>query len=154
ATDGQPRAWTTGPLLSNVNNVRFNAWNGINGAPQALYLMDWSSGKEIRALKPELAAGPVGQPNRWSGHASPIAAVAAASLRRDLVASGSEDKTIGLWRMQTGKFLTSLEGHAGAVRIVAFAGDDRILVSSGDDRTIRLWEVATFQRLMTIAPKG
>jgi WD40 repeat protein len=154
AADSQPRAWTTGAVTAqgNLNFARFNAFGGI-GTPQAIYLNEWNGPKELRALKTEMLA-PAGQQNRWAGHAAPIAAVAAATSRRDLVASGSEDKTVGLWRMQTGKFLASLEGHGGAVRTVAFAADDRILVSSGDDRTIRLWEVATFQRLLTIAPKG
>jgi RNA polymerase sigma factor (sigma-70 family) len=47
-----------------------------------------------------------------------------------------------LFRLGTSRFL-----HAGAVRAIAFADNDRVIVSAGDDHLIRLWDAATGKEL-------
>ena len=77
---------------------------------------------------------------------SPVLSVAFAADGNTL-ASGSEDKTIRLWDVRSGKELRRLEGHTGSVTSVAFAPDGRTLVTGSEDNTIRLWDVATGKEL-------
>ncbi|MGL4555617.1 MAG: WD40 repeat domain-containing protein, partial [Gemmataceae bacterium] len=58
------------------------------------------------------------------------------------VATAGGDRAVILWDAG-GKLVKRLEGHAGRVHAVAFAGDT--LISSGDDRTVRFWGVAKRQ---------
>jgi WD40 repeat protein len=57
------------------------------------------------------------------------------------VVSGSGDKTIQLWDVESGKAIRSLIGHSGLVRSVAFSPDGKRVVSGSFDQTIRLWDV-------------
>ena len=59
------------------------------------------------------------------------------------LASGSTDKTIRLWDVETQRSLGQLTGHGGEVEGVAFSPDGRTLASASADNTIRLWDVAT-----------
>jgi RNA polymerase sigma factor (sigma-70 family) len=74
------------------------------------------------------------------GHRGAVKSVAF-SPDGKLLASGSEDRTVKLWRVATGETLTTLSGHTGHVRAVAFSRDGAVLASGGADRTVRLWEV-------------
>ncbi len=59
------------------------------------------------------------------------------------IASGSEDNTICLWDMFTGKQEKILIGHTHRVYSVAFSPDGKTLASGSDDNTVRLWRVDT-----------
>lgn len=58
-----------------------------------------------------------------------------------LVASGSVDKTIRIWDVQTRKTVHVLRGHRGSVNSVSFSSDGKRLASGGSDNTIRIWNV-------------
>jgi WD40 repeat protein len=58
-----------------------------------------------------------------------------------VLASGSDDHTIKLWRVTDGQLLETLTGSSEAVLSVAFSPDGRLLASGSSDGTIRLWSM-------------
>jgi WD40 repeat protein len=65
--------------------------------------------------------------------------------------SGSWDKTIKLWQVDTGNLVRTLSGHWGGVRSVAFSPDGKLLASGGGDNTIKLWNVTTGAEVRTLS---
>ncbi|MEB3341052.1 WD40 repeat domain-containing serine/threonine-protein kinase [Okeania sp.] len=71
-----------------------------------------------------------------------------------IVASGSEDETIKLWEVNSGREILTLRGHLGYVNSVAFSPDGKILASGSDDKTIRFWDVQTGKLLCILGDWG
>ena len=65
------------------------------------------------------------------------------------LASGSDDKTVKLWDVASGR-LRSLAGQEGRVLSVAFDPQGRSLASGSSDGTVKLWDVASGQLLRTL----
>jgi small GTP-binding protein len=59
------------------------------------------------------------------------------------IVSSSEDKTIKLWDLKTGKCRATLKGHNEKVYCVALTPDGKTIVSGADDKTIKLWDLKT-----------
>ena len=74
----------------------------------------------------------------------------AVSLYGQILASGSADRTIKLWQLDTGRELLTLRGHTDAVVSVAISPNEQILASSSADKTIKLWQLSTGQQLRTL----
>jgi hypothetical protein len=53
----------------------------------------------------------------------------------------SDDKTARIWDAATGKEITVLRGHEGAVQSAAFSPDGARIVTASDDKTARIWDV-------------
>ena len=60
-----------------------------------------------------------------------------------LLVSGSEDKTIKLWDIQTGGVVRTFQGHTDRVRSVSISANCTIIASGSNDKTIRLWDTQT-----------
>lgn len=56
-----------------------------------------------------------------------------------VLASGSQDKTIQLWDINTLSHLKTLTGHEEGVTAVVYSPDGNTLASGSEDGTIRLW---------------
>jgi WD40 repeat protein len=66
------------------------------------------------------------------------------------LASGSDDKMLILWDVQSGQQLRTLEGHTGVVYSVAFSPDGATLASASWDKTVVLWDAMSGRRLRTL----
>lgn len=67
-----------------------------------------------------------------------------------MLASPSEDRTVRIWDINTGKLLRTLKGHKSPIRCVAWSPDNQVLASGYDDYTIRLWnpEIGKLLRIL------
>jgi WD40 repeat protein len=67
-----------------------------------------------------------------------------------MLASASEDNTIKVWDVATGRELRTLAGTANGVNTVAFSPDGRTIASGGGDALVRLWDVGSGQALRAL----
>ena len=67
-----------------------------------------------------------------------------------LLATGSIDGEICLWRWRENQQLLNFQGHSNIVMSLAFSPDGQKLASTSVDRTVKLWDVATGQCLLTL----
>jgi WD40 repeat protein len=78
----------------------------------------------------------------FNGHTGKINSVAISSDNTFII-SGSEDKTIRIWDVASGKLINVLEGHTSRVSSVALSKNDQFIVSGSWDKTVRLWDRVT-----------
>jgi WD40 repeat protein len=94
---------------------------------------------------------------KLEGHTKPVTCVVVGCMessgRRCLV-SGSADRTLRVWDVDTFECIHELRGHSGEVRCVSdvfVGGDGRHMVASGSgDKSVRVWDVGsgTFVRVL------
>ena len=101
-----------------------------------------------KAIEPLLQSA-ASEAQTLSGHTDTVWTIATSSKQK-VLASGSFDRSIRLWDLQTGSLMRTLAGHRDAVRSVAFSPDGTILVSGSSDKTIKVWDVATGQLSRTL----
>jgi WD40 repeat protein len=66
---------------------------------------------------------------------------------------GAQD--LYVWDLTTGREAAAFRGHPPGVTAVAFSPDSRRLISLGQDKTLKVWDVATGQELLSLpAPTG
>ena len=66
------------------------------------------------------------------------------------LASGSRDKTVKLWDVETKQNIATLVGHTYWVKSVSFSPDGTTLASGSRDKTVKLWDVETKQNIATL----
>lgn len=85
-----------------------------------------------------------------TGHSDSVWSIALGQNDQTLV-SGSADRTIKVWNLNTGQLIRTLSGHTDIVRSVALSSDGEILASGSGDRTIKLWNLQTGRELRTLS---
>jgi WD40 repeat protein len=89
------------------------------------------------AKKPEAVA-------RWTKHDSYVSAlVALRQGEKNVVISGSYDRTLVWWDAASGQGIRSVEAHQGWIRHVVPTPDGSRLVSVGDDMLVKIWDAVT-----------
>ncbi|MDF2441161.1 MAG: hypothetical protein JWN98_2145 [Abditibacteriota bacterium] len=58
-----------------------------------------------------------------------------------LLCSGSDDKTVRLWRVKDGKLIHTFKGHKAKVNSVHFAPHGKTVASGSYDGTVKLWRI-------------
>ena len=77
-----------------------------------------------------------------SGHTLAVNSLTFSSDGKSLV-SGSNDRTVKLWDVQTGGVVKTFYGHTGFVWSVSISSDCTRIASGSIDRTIHLWDIQT-----------
>ena len=77
-----------------------------------------------------------------SGHTGPVKSLAFSSDGTSLV-SGSDDKTVKFWDVQTGGVVKTFHGHTKWVTSVSISADCTMIASGSNDSTIHLWDTQT-----------
>ncbi|MCK5719648.1 MAG: WD40 repeat domain-containing protein [Thiomargarita sp.] len=67
------------------------------------------------------------------------------------LASASDDNSIKLWEVSTGKELSTWRDYPGDdILTIAFSPNGQLLASSGNDQIISLWKISTGQKISTL----
>lgn len=86
---------------------------------------------------------------QFEGHKDWVRCVAFSPNGKYIV-SGSDDRTIRLWNVETGEAaFKPFEGHEDEVHSVAFSPDGKYITSGSVDHTIRLWNIETGKVILT-----
>ncbi|KAK3326978.1 WD40-repeat-containing domain protein [Cercophora scortea] len=88
-------------------------------------------------------------PTKSRGHFSKVTC-AVFSPSGGILASGSQDTTIKLWR-RDGVEQRKLTGHSDSITHMAFSPDGQTLASASADHTVKLWSTETGALLHTLA---
>ncbi len=142
--DGTVKFWRSNPFNQKivpssitdqpeaVNSVSFSPeTNAANAAMMATGGNDqqvrlWVAGANGYSLFKQL-----------SGHSAAVNSVVF-DHQGQLLASGSDDRTIRLWTNQ-GDLVRVINAHEQPVTGIAFSGDDRLLVTGSQDKTAKVW---------------
>jgi WD40 repeat protein len=63
-----------------------------------------------------------------------------------LVISGSDDRSVRVWELASGRLIHTLEGRTGLVKAVAVSPDGRLVIA-GNDNTVRVWVLSSGDEL-------
>ncbi|KAF9346120.1 hypothetical protein BGX26_002396, partial [Mortierella sp. AD094] len=84
-----------------------------------------------------------------SGHSKVVGSLSF-SVAGDHIISGSDDKTVRLWNVDTSDCTRTLLGHTDAVKSVAYSPKGTLIASGSYDKTIRLWDHNTGECIFTL----
>ncbi len=87
-----------------------------------------------------------GQKHALLGHRNVVVSIALSS-DGTRVLSGSNDGTVRLWELATGKQIRRMEGHRGQAWAVAFSPDGKLALGGGQDGGLALYDVETGKQL-------
>lgn len=82
------------------------------------------------------------------GHAGAVLGCALSDDGRRLI-SASEDGTLGVWDLESGRLLVPLEGHTAQVLACVVTADGRV-VSGSADHTLKIWDLESGRLLFTL----
>lgn len=113
--------------ISRMVFARRSGWLVAASTDRALWVRRWRS-----------LADQKGKWRRWLGHTDAVRSV---SFRDDeaRLLSASDDRSVKMWEVPSGRLLRTFVGHKGWVRQAVFGPKGGWLASASFDLTIRLW---------------
>ncbi len=84
-----------------------------------------------------------------TGHRDWVFAVAVTPDGKQVI-SGSRDKTLKVWNLETGQEKFTLTGHSNGVSAVAVTPDGKYVISGSGDKTLKVWNLETGQEKSTL----
>jgi len=84
------------------------------------------------------------------GHSRWVNAVSFSPDRKHIL-SGSTDRTIKLWDIETGREIKSFLGHSDYIHAISFSPDGKYVLSGSGDRTVKLWDITTGNNIKTFS---
>ncbi|MBV1859418.1 MAG: FHA domain-containing protein [Nannocystaceae bacterium] len=147
SADRKAHVWdaATGKLLHEMRGHKEKVFSVAFGRSKKLA----TGGADGRVLVWDLTSDqPHESPQALLGHEQSVTALV---FSRDLevLASGSNDKTLRLWRLDSGREL-QLPGHDRIVAGLKLTQDGSHLISGGFDGTLRVWPLAHTSFIRTI----
>lgn len=86
----------------------------------------------------------------FTGHSKSLKTVAFLPNGQQVL-SGSADRTLKLWDINTGQEIRTFVGHGDIVNSVAVSPDGRTALSASHDKTLKLWDLQTGELLNTLS---
>jgi len=105
------------------------------GASSRVWVWDVASGRRLLEL---------------GGHGQAVVSVAFSPDSRVLATTTFSAGEARLWDLPSGELRARLKGHIQGVIAVEFSPDGKTLVTGSHDRKVKLWNVATYQELVTL----
>lgn len=81
---------------------------------------------------------------------SDVASSVTFSSDSQLVAAGSFQKVIKVWKVESGDQVAELSGHTNWVFGIAFSLDNKRLASASYDKTVKVWDIAEAKEIATL----
>ena len=103
----------------------------------------------LRCLTPSLI--PPGSPliRTLKDHSESVTAIAVTPDGKTVI-SGSSDRTIKIWNLETGTEKDTLKGHSESVYAIAVTPDGQTVISGSGDKTIKIWNLVTGEEKSTL----
>jgi WD40 repeat protein len=146
--DGTAKLWNTANwihlhTLSHQGQVRAVAFSPdsltiASGAGASFHLWQSLTGNLIRSVRGNVGPG--------QGVSADILTVAFSADGKTLT-TGSQDRTIKVWRVPNGERVRTLTGHQHFVYSTAYTHDEKLLISAGGDNTLRVWDAASGEQV-------
>lgn len=83
------------------------------------------------------------------GHSSSINSIAFSCDGK--LASGSADRSVKFWDLESNRSLCTFSGHSGLIDAVAFSPNGRFVASGSWDYTIKIWDSQTQELVQTLS---